>query len=224
MTRCLLACVALLFGTSTASAGIIGVTGDFLVVSSATAAYIADPYNDPIPAPIRIWIEQEPITLASDVVLDTDLADSTLRYVISGPGAAEVAFGPGSGPTVSAGTSVNVYYAYFDPVNDSAMGTVTFDSPVLGIVAYTSRLQFSDFLRVPGAPYPANPAFNDRGWENTEWGQLSADRLTLTFSGTATSPADQFRIITGVSDVVVPEPATWLLVLSGLSLAARRRV
>jgi hypothetical protein len=218
-------CACLVFaGTvSVAAASIIGTSGDFLVTPSAAASYIANAYNDPTPAPIRIWAEQENISLASNVLLDTDLADPTLRYVIGGAGAGETAFAAGSGPTIPAGTLVNVYYAYFDPVNDNARGTVTFDQPVLGIVAHTGRLQFSDFLRVAGAPYPGNPAFANRGWEDAEWGQLSADRLTLEFFASASSPGDQFRIITAAA---VPEPSTCLLLgagLASLGLLRRRR-
>lgn len=113
-------------------------------------------------------------------------------------------FSPGSGPTIAAGARVDVYYAYFDPASDSARGTITFDSAVLGIVAYTSQLQFSDSWRVSGAPYPGNPASVDRGWEDTESAMLSADRLTLDFSVDASSPGDQFRIF--VNSAAIPEP------------------
>jgi hypothetical protein len=87
-------------------------------------------------------------------------------------------------------------------------------------VAHTGRLQHSDFLRVSGAPYPGNPAFTFRGWEDgAEWGQLSADRRTLTFFAAADSPGDQFRIFTEV-----PEPASLALFGAGLlSVALLRR-
>jgi hypothetical protein len=211
--------MALLCALSTARGAIVGTTGDFLVIPSATASYVANTYNDPDPAPIRIWTEQEPVSLASAVTLDTDLADPTLRYVTGAAGAGEVAFAVGGGPTLPVGTLVNVYYVYLDPVSDTAAGTVTFDMPVLGIVAHTSQLQFSDFLRVPGAPYPGNPSSTNRGWETSEWGQLSADRRTLAFSGSAGSPGDQFRIITAA----VPEPASLLLLGAGLVLISLRR-
>ena len=222
MTRLTFACLLLFCTASSASAAIIGVSGDFVVFAPATADYTADAYDDPTQAPIHIWVEQQPITLLASVLLDTDLANPALRYVTGGAGAGEAAFAPGGGPTIAAGTSVNVYYAYFDPVNDTGRGTVTFDAPILGIVAHTQRLQFSDFLRVAGAPYPANPAFASRGWEDAEWGQVSADRLTFTFNADATSPADQFRIFTAVQQV--PEPGVLMLLAGGVAAALYRRV
>lgn len=222
MKRLLIAIVGSTIGVASANAGIITTTGNFLVVAPATANYTAAPFNDPAPAPTRIWVEQTAIGLASNVVLDTDLADPTKQYVISGPGAGQVAFAAAGGPTLVAGTNVDVYYAYFDPAGTQAgRGSVTFDAPVLGIVAYTERLPFSDFLRVPGAPYPGIPAFNARGWEETEWAQLSADRRTLTFTALASNPGDQFRIFTAVS---VPEPGSCLLLGLGIAgIFARRR-
>ena len=220
MKRLLVALIVATFGVTSASAGIITTGGNFLAVAQATADYTASPYDDLAPAPTRIWTEQTGITLAAPVVLDTDLAISALQYVTSGPGVGQVAFAPGGGPTVVAGTRVDVYFAYFDPAGtQGGVGSVTFDAPVLGIVAYTSRLPFSDFLRVGGAPYPGDPAFANRGWEETEWAQLSADRRTLIFNGFASDPGDQFRIITAV-----PEPASSLLVGLGLAaMWARRR-
>ena len=222
MRKLLFAFVVWICGVTTSSADIIGVTGDFQVFSPATAAYVADPYNDPTPAPIHIWVEQDNITLAAAVQLDTDLANPALQYVIAAPGPGQVVFGPASGPLLPAGARIDVHYVYFDPFLDGARGTVTFDAPVLGIVAHTIRLQFSDFLRVPGAPYPGNPAFVARGWDDTEWAQLSADRLTLTFNADASSPGDQFRIFT--ISVPVPEPQVWLLLaLSAFVVVLRQR-
>jgi hypothetical protein len=209
-----------------AYAGILGVTGDFSVFAPATASYVANAYDDPTEAPMRIWTEQIAIELASSVDLDTDLADSTKKYVVGGAGAGEVAFGAGSGPTLAKGTRVNVYYAYFDPVSDSARGTVTFEEKILGIVAHTGQLQFSDFLRVAGAPYPMNPAFAARGWENSEWGMVDAARTTFTWNAAASSPGDQFRIFTEATDAAVPEPGSFALLAAGigaLALARRKR-
>ena len=219
MKKLLIALVAWTLGVVPASAGIISTTGNFLAVAPATANYTASPFDDPALAPTRIWAEQTAVTLASAVVLDTDLADPTKQYVISGAGAGQVAFAAAGGPIVAAGTLVDVYFAYFDPAGtQSGLGTVTFDAPVLGIVAYTDRLPFSDFLRVPGAPYPVVPGFSNRGWEDTEWAQLSADRRTLTFNAFASDPGDQFRIITAV-----PEPGSCLLMSLGIAAVYARR-
>jgi len=207
-----------------AYAAIVSTSGSMAVFPASTANYTSGPYDDPAQAPIRLWTERVGISLAEDVVLDTALADSTLRYVTGGAGVGETAFSSASGPTLAAGAVADIYYAYLDPAGvQSQMGSVTFDTSVLGIVAYTERLQFSDFLRVSGAPYPSNPAFEARGWENTEWAQLSADRRTLTFFGTASTPGDQFRIFV----MPVPEPSTYTTfataMLALLATAIRRR-
>ncbi len=157
-------------------------TGDFGVFSATTASYIANAYNDRTPAPIHLWTEQSGLALPSDVTLDTSLENYTKQYTTGSPSATRARFLPASGPTITAGTAVDVYFVYFDPRSDSAAGSVTFDTPVSGIVAYNSTLPASDFLRVPGAPYPANPAFIERGMEGADWAQLSADGHTLTSS------------------------------------------
>jgi hypothetical protein len=218
MKRLVVLSILLVGSVSHASADIIATTPNFQVFSAATADYTFGPYDDPAPPPTRIWVEQLALSLLAPVVLDTDLADTTKQYVINGPVAGQVAFGPAGGPTLAVGSRVNVYYAYFDPADlESGRGTVTFDAPVLGIVAYTERLASSDFLKVGGAPYIGT--FAERGWENTEWGQLSSDRRTLTFFGTASDPGDQFRIFTAV-----PEPGSLMLMgLGALAMARRRR-
>jgi hypothetical protein len=139
-----------------------------------------------------------------------------------------VNFSAGGGPTIPGGTPVDVYFAYFEPLGDSANGSVTFDSPILGIVTYSSRLQFSDSLRVSGAPYPANPAFAARGMDGTDSGQISADRRTFTLSLTASNPGDQIRIFTDAASATtpIPEPAAEILCCGGLlalQIVARRR-
>ena len=224
MKRLLVALVVWTLGATSASAGIISTAGNFQVVDPGTANYTAAPFNDPIPAPTRIWQEQADFNLVAGLVMDTDLSDPTQQYVTGSPGPGQVAFGPG-GVALLAGAHVDVYYAYFDPAGtQNGLGSVTFNAPVIGIIAFTRTLAGSDFLRVPGAPYPVNPLFANRGWEDTEWGQLSADRLTLTFSALASNPGDQFRIITEVGPTVAPEPASSLLLVLGLAgVAARRR-
>lgn len=213
----------LLFGAIASAplqAGILGVTGDFSVFSPATASYVANAYNDAAHASMRIWTEQTAIELAQAVLLDTDLPDPTKKYVVGGPGKGKSVFGAGSGPALAKGTRVNVYYAYFDPKKgDSGFGTVTFAERILGIVAHTGQLKHSDFLRVMSAPYPVNPAFSARGWENQEWGMVDSARTTFTWSAHASSPGDQFRIFTEAADAsAVPEPGTFVLLAAGIGL------
>ncbi len=207
-------------------ADIVTTSGDLSVFNSSTASYVANGFNDPDPAPIRLWVEQMNYLLMSDTVLDTGLPDPTKNYGANTLGG-KVRILPSGGPTISTGTSVDVFYANFDPLSDTAMGSITFNVPVLGIVALTSSLPATDYLRVSGAPYPGNPAFVARGIEGTDFAQLSADRMTLTFSFAAASPGDQVRIFTEASPVSpIPEPATWGLCVTGLLIAflARQRV
>jgi hypothetical protein len=212
-----------MFG-SVANAAVV-TTGDMTLMPSSTANYNAAAFDDPAPAPIRVWQEQSHYRLMADVVLDTDLADPSMQYGTNTLGDTTLGFDPASGPILEGGRRVDVFYIAFDPAGDqTAGGSVTFDNAVLGIIAYTARLPLTDYLRVPGAPYPASP-YPDRGWESLELTQLSADRRTLSLDATAADPGDHFRVFV----VAAPEPSTYAMLSMSLgallvrALRQRRR-
>jgi len=119
------------------------------------------------------------------------------------------------GGTVAAGTQVASHYIFFDPrFLSTIIGTVDFDSDVLGIMSSRGLLLASDFLVNTGVNY-MSPAL--RGLEPaTDTVAISGSRQ-ISLSWSASSPGDYVRVITAFSPGAVPEPGT--LALLGVALA-----
>lgn len=127
------------------------------------------------------------------------------------------------GAAVAAGTQVASHYIFFDPLQTGhIIGTVDFDSDVLGIITSTGLLALSDVLANTGVNY-LNPGL--RGLEAGDSVTISGTRQ-ITFDTFASSPGDYVRVITAFSPgATVPEPASIALALAALAGAgfARRR-
>ncbi len=120
---------------------------------------------------------------------------------------------------IPAGTVVASHYIFFDPgPTQEVIGTVNFDSEVLGILTSTETLAASDFLAHTGVNY-LSPA--DRGLEAGDSVTISGPDQIL-FDTVASSPGDYVRVLTafspgGVTEPApVPEPGSVVLLGSGL--------
>lgn len=129
------------------------------------------------------------------------------------------------GGSLAAGTHVSSYYLHADKVGRSDtpvyfIGSISFDTDILGVAASDGGLLGSDFLGAVGTTYPAAPG-RRFDLDFADWFEISADRRTLTYSAGLAIWSDDLRIV--VSSV--PEPSAMALSLLGLGLLglSRRR-
>ncbi len=126
---------------------------------------------------------------------------------------------------IPAGTPVRTYFVHADNENSdlglpALYSTITFATPVIGIISETDDLTDSDpILGAHGTVYTTGTlADADRGAELLECPiELSADRLTVTICTRTLFDRDQLRIMTEI-----PEPASAVLLAAG-ALALLRR-
>jgi len=125
------------------------------------------------------------------------------------------------GSTIPAGTVVASHYVFFDPgPTQEVIGTVDFDSNVLGIITSTGLLAASDILANTGVNY-LSPG--DRGLEAGDSATISGPRQIL-FDTTASSPGDYIRVITEFSPAAAtPEPSAVILIGSAIAALGWRR-
>lgn len=207
-------------------------SGDARIVNPAPGTNLADDQYFIIEADqykLGVFAEKKGLYLSNAVLVDTLV--STL------PSGGTNAKGGSAG--ILAGLTVESYLMHFDTpnLNRSVSGTVTFSTPILGIIWETGapspngllldghRYAKDDLLGRPDLIYPTVPpssAYQARGIEPDDVLRISADRTSLSFDFSITGPYDQIRIITA-SDAV-PAPAG--LPLAGIAivtLAMRRR-
>lgn len=181
-------------GTS-ANAAVVGGSINLAVTPGINYQTIAPPpqvgqnnHNDPT---LYAFNELQDVTLGNDLFVD--------------------------GGSISAGTRVNVHYVFFDPDGPSrAVGDVTFDGDILGVMSSRFLLVASDFLRAPSTNY--NSPFSIlRGLESNDAYAFLDDKLFVDFR--ASSPGDYIRVVT-----TVPIPPAIILFFSALvSLTLFRR-
>ena len=130
--------------------------------------------------------------------------------------------------SIAAGTIVASHYVFFDPAQSQrVIGTVNFDSDILGVITSTGHLSASDFLANTGVNYLSPAA---RGLEPGDSVTISGPRQIL-FDTVADSPGDYIRVITRFSPTgggggAVPEPGSVAVLgvgLLGLAAAWRLR-
>jgi len=140
--------------------------------------------------------------------------DEDQNIVLSSPLAVDVGASP-----IPAGTTVASHYIFFDPGPvEEVIGTVNFDSSVLGIITSTARLAASDILANTGVNY-LSPG--DRGLEPGDSATISGPQQIL-FDTTASSPGDYIRVLTAFSPgaAAAPEPGFLPMVGSGMVILA----
>ncbi|HEX4412786.1 MAG TPA: hypothetical protein VH107_04100 [Lacipirellulaceae bacterium] len=156
------------------------------------------------------------------------LLANSLNADVSHPGAvnSQVTLSPSP---IAAGQRVDSYLIHADPVGPGSTtsftyeGSVTFDTPILGLMWSDGTLDASDpILGSPATVYGPDTMY--RGYEGPGLTSprdslvLSQDRLTLNFALRTTEYYDELRIVTAS----IPEPATIsLLALLPLTLSRR---
>jgi hypothetical protein len=187
-----------------ATADLISTTGQIDVLSSPPASVQRGQLQSN--TNIFAFNEQARLTLSTAVSVDITSPGTYTTVASLTPG------------TISAGTQVSSYFLHSDPVNNNAMfdGSVTFSTPILGVIVLSGTLSSSDAqLGATGTTYPTNDS--GRGLELTagqDFVTLSSNLRTLTVHFFTHDNVDEVRIITAV-----PEPSS-LVLAAGCGLLA----
>lgn len=150
---------------------------------------------------LRGWPEQQ-LTLNANLPLDH-----------AGPGLVDQ-FSDLLPVTLTAGTKVQTWMVRLDPVTAPQItlsGSITYDTPILGVIVIKNRLDATDvLLGHPGIMYNNNV---NRGMEladgtNLDTFEISADGLRITYLMNVTNgPTDDIRIITASPPTSCPGDA-----------------
>ena len=122
------------------------------------------------------------------------------------------------GGTLAAGLWVDSHMIFLNtPTSayEDDIRTWSFDAPIIGVMSDRNGLleaAGSDLLGAPGTIYPGS--FSARGMEGSDW--YHAFGSTIDVYMLVTEPGDWIRVITGHESKPVSEPATMLLLGTGI--------
>ena len=193
------AALGCLIGTGSLGAALVSVTPDGEIISAPSMVFNAGVIND----------HQQGFNEKQNVLLLAPLA------VDSG--------------FIAPGTVVDSHMIFFNIVSGSAedLGIEwTFDGPILGVMSDQDGLLEGASTALLGNPATLYPSpFDSRGFESNDSYLISGNVLTV--NSHVTQPGDWIRVITQ-SQIKVPEPTTYLLLIGFLAMVAvvqrKRRV
>ncbi|MEZ4356224.1 MAG: hypothetical protein R3F16_21530 [Myxococcota bacterium] len=150
--------------------------GTFLVVTGASIGTLGNNAFDD--DNVRAFDEMQDLTLTSNLILD-----------VVAPGIPSNVLGPGS--------TISSHYLIFDPATTTdAIGSISFDEPIVGVIRTNARFDDTDgTLGDPAVTY----AIGSQGLESSDL--ISFSGSTLDFDLTTSSPGDAVRIITSLNTV-----------------------
>jgi hypothetical protein len=211
ITRCAALVLALGLMVVSANAGIIGTTGQVVDKGQLTSGTNLNSGQTQGPN-VKVYLETGDGTLASSLSVNR-IGPNFGTFTNSGSGS-------GSLP---AGTMFTDYLLHYDNFgtggSNNAIGSITFDTPIIGLIVFTNALNNSDAaLGVSGVTYENNQfrglddSAANGGAGNDEF-SVSADHMTFFINGwTTTNVVDEVRIL-----VAVPDGGSTAMLL-GLSL------
>lgn len=170
-----------------------------------------------------LFQEQSGLKLGSSLAVDITTAGTFTSLASLTPG------------FIPAATVVNSYLIHAEAVNVGAasyMGSVTFNSAILGIIVLSQSLDKTDaLLGHVGTLYPVAGSEPSRGLEigsALPFDTVSVSGQTVMLTDAVNGAQDEIRVITATTPVsTVPEPDTVLLLgtgLLGLMSAVRRKL
>jgi hypothetical protein len=193
---------------------VVTVSGQAVMISSAPESLL--PGADEDDSAATLFLEQNDLSFSSGIMVDATLPGvySSLGNLTSG--------------VIAAGTPIYDTYFHADPAADRNVifnGSLTFGSPILGVIFQSSTLDATDsLLGDEGTVYATGDT--RRGLELIgiqDQFTISSDMQTLSFNVRAWNNLDEMRIITAAPSnntglaAEAPEPGSLLLVVAGLS-------